>query len=223
MKARVSRLGSTLLGAVVVAGVGCSTLRMQAPADVVEGSSVLETRGRPRATGLFVREDFELGAYSVVGVHRDWNTQGGSTLGPWSKEERTTGFSYALEAGGAKRAGRCDSVEREQRLWLFGWVEGDVTCSCGDGADRVEARLNPEDQSVWVDGTGYRLRPVYDFQGGGQTATPTGFRVDGDRPLGAVEVVYPGQVWLNRELEESTKEALTCVFAGLMLYQPPSR
>jgi hypothetical protein len=96
-----------------------------------------------------------------------------------------------------------------------------VMCSCGDGADRAEARLSPSGQSLWLGGRAHQLRPVYDIRGGGLTGTPTGFRADSDGPLGAVEVVYPGQVWLSRELDGPTRERLACVFAGLMHYRLP--
>ncbi len=41
--------------------------------------------------------------------------------------------------------------------------------------------------------------------------------------LGAIEVTYPGRVWLNKELSDQAKGQASCLFVGLMLYQPPSQ
>jgi hypothetical protein len=53
-------------------------------------------------------------------------------------------------------------------------------------------------------------------------ASGAGFRADSDAQLGAVEVLYPGQVWLKKGLDEPTRGNVSCLFTGLMLYKPPS-
>lgn len=48
---------------------------------------------------------------------------------------------------------------------------------------------------------------------------PAGYRVDGDEPLAAVEVKPPGRVGLKPNVKEPGRAELTCLLAGLMLYQ----
>jgi hypothetical protein len=49
--------------------------------------------------------------------------------------------------------------------------------------------------------------------------TKAGFRADLDgRPLGAVEVLHPGRIWLSRSLDDTERRQLGCLFAALMLY-----
>lgn len=222
MKILVSRLGSTLMGAAALVVAGCAGFRMGVPADLAQSSAVLEARGRPWATGLLVREDFQLGEYFVVDVRRDVDSKSRVTIGPWSKDEQTSGVSYGFVAAGAKRSGRCEGLDRAQRLGPVSWANLEVTCSCGEGADRAEAWLGPSGHGLLLGGKAYQFQPIHDVQGGGQSGTPTGFRADLHGPQGAVEVVFPGQVWLSRQLDGPTRERLACVFAGLMLYQPPS-
>ena len=191
MKILVSRLGSTLVGAAALVVAGCASFRMAAPADVAQASTVLEPQGRPWATGLFVREDFQLGEYFVVDVRRDWDSKSRVAIGPWSKEEQTSGVSYGFVAGGTKRSGRCEGLDRAQQLGPVSWANLEVSCSCGEGTDRAEAWLGPSRQGLLLGGKAYQLGPIHDLLGGGQSATPTGFRADLHGPQGAVELLFP--------------------------------
>ena len=67
----------------------------------------------------------------------------------------------------------------------------------------------------------YQVEPVHTTEDG-ESSDPSGFRVDGDGPLGAVEVIHPGQAWLKKGLAEPARSHSACLFAGLMLYKPPS-
>ena len=77
-------------------------------------------------------------------------------------------------------------------------------------------------RTLKVDDKPYKLEPINAVEGGGTQSNPTGFRADAEQPLGAVEVVYPGQVWLTKGLDPATRAKATCAFAGLMLYKAPS-
>ena len=39
--------------------------------------------------------------------------------------------------------------------------------------------------------------------------------------VSAVEVAGKGRVWLNKSLDADARADLACLFAGLLLYQPP--
>jgi hypothetical protein len=51
---------------------------------------------------------------------------------------------------------------------------------------------------------------------------PVGFSARAGSYLGAVEVSRPGRVWLDKGLDAATKAKASCLFAGLLLYQPPT-
>ena len=53
----------------------------------------------------------------------------------------------------------------------------------------------------------------------GIAADAGGYRVDAAGPVATTDVLYPGIVWLNKMLDSNEREDLTCIFAGLMLYQ----
>jgi hypothetical protein len=66
------------------------------------------------------------------------------------------------------------------------------------------------------------VRAVIEREGGGASSDATGYRVDGDStPLGAVDVMGKGRVWISKTLQGRERTELACVFAGLLLYQAP--
>jgi len=210
----------TLLSPIVV--IGCRTTRMATPTDIASASEVLTVSDRSHWSGSLVNEGFKLGNYEVVDVDRKWTSTQGVGLGPWSKETRTTGFSYVLAAGGKKLPGKCSSVSSSQAVGGFSWNRVKIACACDGEIGRAEVLMTNDARTMKVGDKEYRVEPINKVEGGGTLSNPTGFRVDGDEPLGAVEVVHPGQVWLKKGLDDATRATTTCAFVGLMLYKPPS-
>jgi hypothetical protein len=202
--------------------VGCRTVRMAAPSDIASASEVLTVSDRSQWSGSFVNEGFKLGNYEVVDVDRKWTSTGGIGIGPWSKDTRTTGFSYVLAAGGKKLPGKCSSVETSQSVGGFSWGHVKIACACDGDTGRAELLITDGARTMKVGDKEYTVAAIDKVEGGGTLFNPTGFRADGDGPLGAVEVVYPGQVWLKKGLDDATRDKTTCAFVGLMLYKPPS-
>jgi len=217
---RIVVVVAPLLSSVSV--VGCSTPRMAPPADIASASEVLTVSDRSRASGSFVNEGFKLGNYEVVDVDRKWNSTSGSGVGPWSKETKTTGFSYVLAAGGKKLPGKCSSVTKSQGFGGFSWDSVRIACSCDGEAGKVELVMTDGGRTMKVGDKEYKVEPINAVEGGGTQSKPTGFRADGDGPLGAVDVGHPGQVWLKKGLDDGTRSTTTCAFVGLMLYKAPS-
>lgn len=221
MKTRIA-----VMGAVGWLLVGCATARMGAPNDVTESSEVLTVSDRSSASGAFVDESFKLGTYNVADVDRDWNSSSGVGVGPWGKETKTTGFAFNLKGGAKALAGKCASETREQSVLglggEFSWGNTTVACACEGDGDKAELLMSKKQNTVTIDGTTYELAPVHSTTEGDDASEPTGFRADGDELLGAVEVMHPGQVWLNKALDDGAKSKAACLFAGLMLYKPPS-
>jgi len=205
-----------------VSVIGCATPRMAPPSDIAGASEVLAVSDRSRASGAFVNEGFKLGNYQVVDVDRKWNSDSSTGIGPWSKETKTTGFSYVLASGGKKLPGKCSSVTSSQAVGGFSWGNVKIACGCDGEAGKVELVMTDSGRTMKVGDKEYKVEPINTVQGGGTQSDPTGFRADGDEPLGAVEVAHPGQVWLKKGLDDATRDKTTCAFVGLMLYKAPS-
>ena len=204
----------------------CAGPRMAAPPDVSGASDVLPVSDRSRASGALVNEGFQLGPYAITDVDRKWDSSSSTSIGPWGKESKTTGFSFALAGGQAKLKGTCESVLEKQSVLSFGgsfdWGSTTIACACDGGADKAALVLSKEANKLTIGSAVYPLQPVHSVVGGSDQSAPSGFRADSDGPLGAVEVLYPGQVWLKKGLDEPTRVTVSCLFAGLMLYKPPS-
>jgi hypothetical protein len=203
-------------------GSACATARMAAPADIAGASEVLTVSDRSRASGAFVNEGFKLGNYEVVDVNRKWTSTDSTGVGPWSKETKTYGFSYALAKGGKKLPGKCSSTESSHSIGGFSWGGAQTACVCEGDGGKAEILMTDESQTMKVGGKEYKIQPINALEGGGKQSKPAGFRADGEEPLGAVEVVHPGQIWLKKGLDNATRDQTTCAFVGLMLYKEPA-
>jgi len=214
-------------GALAVALSACAGPRMAAPSDVSSASEVLPVSDRSHASGALVNEGFKLGPYDIADVNRKWDSSSGVSVGPWGKESKTTGFSFTLAGGSTKLKGKCESVMQKQSVLAFGggsidWGSTTIACSCEGGADKASLVLSKDANKLTIGSTVYPLQQVHSVVGGSEQSAPSGFRADSDGPLGAVEVLYPGQVWLKKGLDEATRGNVSCLFTGLMLYKPPS-
>jgi hypothetical protein len=230
MKTRVTvyRNVGVLLGQCVFLSVlsGCAGPRMAAPTDVASSSDVLPVSDRSHASGAFVNEGFKLGPYTIADVDRKWNSSSSVGIGPWGKESKTTGFSFTLAGSDAKLKGKCESVLQQQHVLALGgsidWGSTTIACSCEGGADKASLVLSKDANKLMIGGSTYPIQQIHSVVGGSDQSTPSGFRADSEGPLGAVEVLYPGQVWLKKGLDEPTRSNVSCLFTGLMLYKPPS-
>lgn len=202
---------------------GCEGPRMAMPGGL-SGAEELAVADRSRATGLLVNEGFRLGPFTIAEVDRDWDSSSGFAAGPWSKETKTTGYAFELRGGKTPLGGKCASEHKSQGLLggTFSWGDTTVACSCEGAGEKAELVLSDQGNSAKLGGKEYAVTPVFDVAGGGTQSDAVGFRLDGDEVLGAAEVVYPGHVWLRQGVSELERQQAACLFAGLMLYQPPS-
>jgi len=210
---------------------GCSGPRMVAPADVASGSRVLAVQGRKNATGAFVNESFALGSWKVSNVDRDWKSKSSFSVAGYGASKTKTGYTYDLEAT-SKWSGSCAALKKEKGGGLGGFSvavgESNLVCECKNGDKSASAQLSgpnakkhDQGQITWGD-SALQLSIVEEASGSNLTGEPAGYRADrGGKAAGAVELLHPGQVWLANDLDAASSEALSCVFAGLMLYVPP--
>jgi len=225
-------LGVSSLVVITAASAGCTPPRMAVPGDLGAQGEVLEARNRSSMSGAFVDESFDLGPYKVSAVNRDWNSSSQSRSGFTflDASHANGGHSFRLEGGSAPLAGRC-FTEAEQSEAHIGNVSVSSTfhrleCRCEAGAIASSLRLESADRGlkgqVEIPGGTFPLQSVHDPEGGAHMPDAIGYRVDGPAgPAGAVEVSRPGRVWIRRGTPPEQREALTCLFAGVMLYQPP--
>ena len=213
---------------VAVLALGCGSVRMALPPQVAETSEMLEVTDRSGWTGALTDEGFKLARYSVKEVDRDWDSNSGFSIGPFEDKKATTGYQYQLTGGGPTLKGQCGSQTKKQSWDLtnsseISWGDTTVACSCTGGGDAATLTWSEESSEVTVQGTTYQLEAVHETDNGGQSSDPVGFAARAGDYLGAVEVTRPGRVWLNKGLDAAAKAKASCLFVGLMLYQPPAR
>jgi hypothetical protein len=214
---------------------GCAGPRMLPPKDVSEGAKVLEVVDRSRASGALVDESFKLGSYQVKDVDRDWNTTKKSSGFFVSKTTTTTGYTFKLLAGKDTWEGACGMTGTSKGVGNsrdgVQWGSDELSCECKRGNDSASVSLKADqaDAKHRVEGdltfgeTKYDVHVVNDSEGSNFTNKPAGFRFDSSAgAVAAVEMLHPGRVWLTPHLPETQYAGISCISAGLMLYQPPS-
>ena len=210
--------------AVVVVALGCAGPKMALPPGVAKTSELLEVTDRSN-WGSLADESFKLGTYAIQDVDRDWDSSSSFSVGPFADKKATAGFKYKLAGGGPTLKGSC-AAETKEKSWdlssksEISWGDTTVACSCEGGGDSATLAWSEETSELTVSGTTYELEPIYETDTGAQVSNPVGFSARAGSYLGAVEVSRPGRVWLDKELDRKTKAQATCLFAGLILYQP---
>lgn len=223
------------LGMVIVCCglVACTTPHMVVPTEIASGTEVVPATERSAMSGALADESFKLGQYAIADVDRDWNSSAsGNALG--FKSERTEGgYSYKVKGNGTTRVGGCAVERADKSVGLGGGFSMESTfqklgCTCkADGASEgnrlvISAGNDSKFAGEMTTPAGnYRVTAIYETEGMISNGLPSGYRVDGDAPRGAVEVLKPGRVWFARGLEESERGDLACLYVGLMLYEPP--
>jgi hypothetical protein len=209
----------------------CAGPRMGPPPDVAANARVLEVTDRSRATGMLADESFMLGKLKITAVDRDATSKSGFSVGGYGKSSTTTGYTFELSGKSGTFKGGCGSESKQQGFSLGGgssvdWGKTRITCECkkgeATGSIVLEGKSDGAAGMLTLEGTTYNVTPVEETDSSSFGSGPAGFRADtGGKPLGAVETLYPGRVWLAKELEGDRAEQLACLFAGLMLYVPP--
>jgi len=147
----------------------------------------------------------------------------------------TVDYRYTLFAPGSRLTGHCSSEGsrmggEEPEGWSGGVDDAALRCTCGaadSSADLVLVHADaPSTGQVTLASGDYQLRGLSDVEGSANLlGIQTGYRVDGAVPLGAVEVMHPGRVWLSTELVAGERDQLSCLHGGdrLMRRTPSER
>ena len=229
---RGARLEIVLLAGALAVTAGCAAARMVPPNDVAEGSDAFEAEGRSSMSGAWVDESFRLGPYAVAGVDRSWDSGQAVTHGAYTRNDVQSGYVYQFREGAEALLGSCTAQVAESSYALTKSFSSlskayRLTCTCGSGDRAASLELareegKPEGRVTLARGA-VEVKSVHATNGLG-TFHPAGYRLGnpGEAPLGAVEVLHPGRIWLSRSLEAGERRQLGCLMAGLMLWSEPS-
>ncbi len=213
----------------------CSTtMQMVVPSDISAASDVIAATERSMWSGAMADETFTLGAYKVISVDRDWDSSESDTVSINKLDLKTGstegGYNYQFKAPNGEFKGECDSEGSAESAGISGFTiekrVSKLSCVCSKGnSETAKVTLKAKNLdhytgTLTTHGKSYRVVSIKEVEGA-LSSGASGYRVDGDKPVGAVEVLKPGRVWLGRDLAESEKTALACTFTGLMLYLPP--
>jgi hypothetical protein len=192
-------------------------MSMRAPTDVASSSDVLNASDRRQWGVTQGRGSFSMGPYRIEDVQRHPVTQSGYSVFGFGSRKLMVGFEFAFSDGASHREGYCEQ-EQDKATTSY---SGKLACRCGaPGTDsfNVEIGRDAKTGTLTLGGQSYRMTPLYQRQSGKSVKEPLGYRIDGERPLGAVEL--EGRVWTARGMEEPTRAQLVCMLAGLMLVRP---
>jgi hypothetical protein len=168
-------------------------------------------------------------------VDRKWDKGGDSTLtigriGVTSGDV-TTGYSYKFYDGTEVVAAKCTSRTESSGFAIGGSSLGSssssFTCTCGEGEGASTLTVDHRDGGwsglVRLPGGALEVTSLHDTDKSWPRSEPAGYRVArGAEPVGAVEVLHPGRIWLAKSFDGAARRRLGCLMVGAMLYVPPS-
>ncbi|MCK5307575.1 MAG: hypothetical protein KAJ73_03100, partial [Zetaproteobacteria bacterium] len=221
---------------------GCKVAHMALPKTLQSGSSELAVEGR--ALSIFSKS-FQFGHYNVTDVHRGWTKGKGFSISDdsaskFSASEAEQQYEFSVsEPDSAAWDVQCATVADWKELETKGLLGGgfgiefssnrQLVCilkqeGAKKASELVMAQSLEDDvfRGVLIDGAAridiaatHKLdtTPL-------KMKDPTGyvFNMEG-RPVGAVEVINKGTVWLNNSVTPETRSALAATSAVLLLYQ----
>jgi hypothetical protein len=218
---------------------GCQVAHMALPQDLQSESSELTVEGR---SGLIFNKSFDFGPYQVTDVHRGWTKGKGFSIWGYSASEAKQKYEFSVnESDRTTWEVQCATGADWSQLESKGFLGGTFTIKFSsnrqlvctlkqEGGEKLSKLIMAQSasanetalQGIMTDGA-----TRIDISATHKLATtplqvndPTGyiFHIDG-RPVGAVEVINKGTVWLNNSVTPETRSALVATSAVLLLYQ----
>jgi hypothetical protein len=221
----------TLLVVIALIVMACGTPHMVVPPEIATASEEVAATDRSSMSGAFANESFKLGKYAITDVDRDWNS--GSAVGVlgFSSEKSKGGYAYKVKAQGVDLAGGCVSETADKSMSLgsgmsVGSSFAKLGCTCSGQGEPTKVVISASTSDKYsgdlkTHAASYRVAAIYEAKGMISNGQPTGYRVDGETPRGAVEVLKPGRAWFARGMDDAERTDLVCLYVGLMLYMPP--
>lgn len=213
--------------AVALAACG-GGVHMALPQDLGDTMEHFETEGR----GDTVSEEdgFTFAGYTVAHVTRGESSAKGFEVIDGFTPAKDRGYRYDFTGAGKPLVGKCAELA-PKKAGEFSSHGEDVAigCTCQAGT-QSRGHLFLEDLAgayggpVVVGNVEVNAASIKDLSNGKKLGAPAGYRLDDENgAVGAVEVI-PGEagVWLRSDLKKADRDALACLYAGLMLYVPPA-
>lgn len=218
---------------------GCTVAHMELPQGLGDQSTAMKVDGLGFS---FITGKISFGPYQVTNVHQGWTKSSGWSAGGFSstKAKRKYRFSLTGPDRGAWDAmcltgSRWKQVDLEKFLNVPVTVEfsstQQVVCRFVRQGGGKESKLflsrslragQLELQGAMVDGnTQIEVSTTHKMDASPlRLGDPTGyiFRVDG-RPVGAVEVMNMGTVWINNSVSAEVRSALAAISVSMLLYK----
>jgi hypothetical protein len=209
----------------------CSGTAMRAPVDVASQSELLYASDRQSWGVTQGRGSFSMGPYRIDDVVRHPVRESGYSVFGWGDRRLHASYDFAFSDGVSHRQGHCDQEQDKPSVAY----SGQLACRCdaaglGD-ASGSSARAQNDNDALRVDiggeakegtltlgGQTYRMSPLRERESGKQSDEPLGYRIDGAKPLGAVEI--EGRIWAQRALDDGARTQLVCMLSGLLLVRP---
>ncbi|HKU37901.1 MAG TPA: hypothetical protein VJR89_07135 [Polyangiales bacterium] len=215
-----------VLGA--LAAAGCGTAHMVVPSDIASSTEVVEVKDRSSWSGSLADESFKLGPYAITDVDRDWSSTRSTSLFGFASDRTKSGYAYHFKRGASDVSAECATESGGDEADLAFGIHATSSfaklgCTCGEGVKVVVGAKTDKQYTgeLTTRKATYQVSAIYEADGMLANGDPTGYRVDGETPLGAVEVVRPGRAYFKKGLDEAEHADLACLYAGLLLYEPP--
>ena len=214
----------------VLFATACAPTRMAVPPNLAKDGESLPITDRSSWSGSLANESFKLGPFQIADVDRKWDSSSSTSLGPWAKGKSEGGYTFTFKTTTGTARGTCAIVASAESVDFgglgFGKNGSTFTCRCeGPGAQADVSLAKANDQPFGgpmnTRGGRFDVVAVHDDDKGNTRGDALGFAVRATEFAGAVEIERPGRVWLSRSLDVSARADVACIFAGLLLYQPP--
>ena len=171
----------------------CVTPRMQVPPELARDGDVIEATDRTNVSGGLFDESFRLGPYAVTDVHRQGNATDEFGVALTDHHGSVGGYEFLLSRGRTALKATCQVGEKKR-----------LACVCESATARALFVMGDEYgtfRGIVETGTGrHSVTSVHELEGGSNQNEPSGYRVDGNGVMGAVDVTSPGRVWFGKTL-----------------------
>lgn len=222
----------TLSAALGLSGLSaCTPARMAVPADLTKESEEIQVTDRSRMSGALANESFKMGPYEITKVDRKWNSSDSVSVGGFSSNDTTTGYSFTFKGPGGEAKAKCASEHKNKGLGLLGGTLGTtkvkIGCQCDGAGAKAELVLGATESTEYggdatTRGGAFKVTAIDKCQTGACGVSPAGYELRSATAAGAFEVIRPGRLWLARSIEGPARADLACLAAAVMLYMPPS-
>jgi hypothetical protein len=218
---------------------GCKVAHMALPQNFQSGSSELTVEGRSL---LIFSNSFQFEPYHITDVHRGWTRGEGFSIGGYSASKAKQKYEFSVnESDRTTWEVQCATGADWNQLETQGFLGGGLTIEFTSNRQLV-CTLKQEggeklSKLVMAQSASANERALQGIMTDGATqidisatlkldttplrvSDPTGYIFYiGGRPVGAVEVINKGTVWLNNAVTPETRSVLAATSAVLLLYQ----